>query len=124
MTRPQNSAKGYIAKERLDIGGVQLTYDSTDNLLLNGGLQLSDVSTAVLTADSTGNLVSAGGIEVSGVSTGLLTANSTGLTLAATQITGGTVSVRTVSNSTGVGLQLNSTGTTWVWFNTTTAQPT
>lgn len=65
MARPQNSPKGYFAKQRIDIGGAQLTYDSTGNLRLNAGLALSGETTDVVTQNSTAIML-AGGIALSG----------------------------------------------------------
>jgi len=102
MARAQNSAKGLFAKDRIDVGSNSLTYDST-SLILSAGLQISAAQT--ITANSTGlvfaNPVSAlpGSVD-NGVLIGL------------------------VRNSTGVALFINSTGTTHVYLNVTSIQPT
>lgn len=102
MARAQNSAKGLFSKNRIDVGGNSLTYNSTA-LILSAGVKVSNKQT--------------------------LTANSTGLVFAnpASALPGNVdngVLIGLVSNSTGVALFINSTGTTHVYLNVTSIQPT
>jgi len=147
MASPQNSPRGRFAKERVDVGSQQLTYNST-TLNLSGGIKVSGAAGGVITANST-SANFAKGVKVSNGAGGLLTANSTGLTLAGTLTLGGAITgsdsttngiVLTataalpgdaslegfafLSNSTGNALLINTTGTTWKYLNVTAAQPT
>jgi hypothetical protein len=102
MAHPQSSPFGLFAKQRIDVGAMQLTANTT-SLLLSGGVKISNAQQ--LTADSTGivhgNAVSALPGAVDGGNQWTL-----------------------VSNSTGVSLAVNTTGTTWKYLNVTTLQPT
>ena len=147
MGHPQSSPRGLFAKQRIDIQDEQITQNST-GLVLNQGITISNQANAALTGDSTG-LVVAGGVKVSnqanavvtGDSTGLIlvgdlqinalrriTADSTGYVLTAEAALPGSVDggdqFTMISNSTGVALAVNSTGTTWKYLNVTVAQPT
>lgn len=102
MAHPQSSWRGLWAKARIDIGSSQLTYDST-GLILNAGIKISNAQT--LTADSTGIVFGNPASALPG------------------SVDGG-VQIAMISNSTGVALAVNSTGTTWKYLNVTTAQPT
>ena len=101
MAHPQSSWRGLWAKNRIDIGSNQLTGDST-GVLFNAGIQISGAR--YITADSTGFILTAESALPGNVDGG-------------NQIT-------LISNSTGVALAVNSTGTTWKYLNVTTAQPT
>ena len=80
MAHPQTSPRGYIAKQRIDVGGNELTANSTA-LLLSAGLALSGETTDVITQDSTAVLLAAG-IALSGqASTNAITQNSTAVTI-------------------------------------------
>ena len=122
MARPQNAPKGLFVKDQINVGTSELTGNSTGNLLLSGGVQLSGVSTAILTADSTGNVSASAGVKLSGEDT-LLTANSTAIIGSVARLTLNSMDMRLASNSTGVGLQINTTGTTWLWTSTTSVGP-
>ena len=99
MARPQNAPKGLFVKDQINVGSSELTGNSTGNLLLSGGVQLS------------------------GVSTGLITATSTAVVLPGAQLTMNSMNFRMAANSTGTGLQINTTGTTWLWASTTSVGP-
>ena len=104
MARPQNAPKGLFVKDQVNVGTT---------------LNLGD---SALTADSTGNLAVAAGVKLSGEST-LLTANSTAVIGSVAQLTLNSMNMRLAANSTGTGLQINNTGTAWVWVSTTSVGP-
>jgi len=113
--RAQNPAKGLLTKNRYKLSA-------------GGQIWAGDYSTSAkaLDFDSTG-LVLAGGVKVSNKQT--LTADSTGIVFGnpVSSLPGsvdGGVQVAAGSNSTGVFLAINSTGTTWKYFNVTVNQPT
>ena len=121
MARPQNSPIGLFAKNRIDVGSQQLTYNSTA-LLFNGGIRLSGQANAIMTGDSTG-VVLVGGIKISSART--LTANSTGFVATAESAIPSTdegAAFTLVSDSTGVALAINATGTTWKYLATTSVR--
>ena len=62
------------------------------------------------------------GVKLSGEDT-LLTANSTSIIGSVARLTLNSMDMRLASNSTGVGLQINTTGTTWLWTSTTSVGP-
>jgi len=102
MARAQNSAKGFFQKDRIDVGSNTITYNSTA-LVLDAGLKVSNAQT--------------------------ITANSTGLVFGnpASTLPGSVdngVLIGLISNTTGVALFINSTGTTHVYLNVTSIQPT
>ena len=128
MARPQNSPRGLFAKEKIYITSAgntsaQMTADTSGNLKLNAGLLLSGETSDVITQDSTGVLLSAG-IALSGqASSRALTQNSTAsmifpveTSIPTSRVVGG---VCFVSNSTGKMLAYHSTGTTWLYANST-----
>lgn len=94
MARPQNSPKGLFYKAKAQV--EQLTVSSTTSFVA----------------------VTASG-AISGATLAI-----TGTTELPAQVTLDSVNVRTISNSTGVALQINTTGSTWAYFSTTSVQPT
>jgi hypothetical protein len=101
MAHSQSSPFGLWAKNRIDIGANQLTGNSTA-LLLNAGIQISGAR--YITADSTGFILTSEAALPGSVDGG--------------------VQFTMISNSTGVAMAVNTTGTTWKYLNTTSAQPT
>ena len=104
MARPQNSPRGLFAKEKIYITSAgntsaQLTADTSGNLKLNVGLLLSGQTSGALTANSTASLIFP--VESS---------------IPTSRVVGG---VCFVSNSTGKMLAYHSTGTTWLYANST-----
>lgn len=102
MAHPQSSFRGLWAKKRIDIGANELTANSTA-LILSAGIKVSNAQT--------------------------MTGNSTGLVFGdpASALPGAVdngVLIGVLSNSTGVALFVNSTGTTHKYLNVTSAQPT
>lgn len=164
MARAQNSAQGLFAKDRIDIGANQLTYNSTA-VLMSGGIRLSGQANAVVTGNSTGivivggakfsnkanatvtgdstGIVIVGGAKISnkanavvtGDSTGIvivggakisnkrvITANSTGFIVTAESAIPTTdegVCFTMGTDSTGVWMAINATGTTWKYLRAT-----
>lgn len=131
--RPQNSAKGSFAKQRIIVpvgyGAMFGSYsESTDlltanttSLLVAGSIRLNGQANSVMTGTSSGVQLTAG-LALSG-KTRYFTANSTAelivptvSALPATRVLGG---VAFVSNSTGKSLAFHSTGTTWVYTSKT-----
>lgn len=102
MAHPQNSPRGLFAKNSVAVGAATLTADSTGNLVLSGGIKLNNVQT--VKSNSTGALV-------------------IGAPLAALPSTDQGIAWGVLSNSTGVGIVVNSTGTTWKYLLTTSVQP-
>lgn len=100
MAHPQSSPRGLFAKQRIDVGSQQITTDST-GLVLNNGIKLSNARH--LTANSTAYI---------------------GTGEAAIPTTDNGIAFTFVSNSTGVAIVVNSTGTTWKFLNVTSVQPT
>jgi len=79
MAHPQSSPRGFIAKQRVDAGTTNLTYNST-GLVLSGALYVSGATGSKLTGNSTG-VTAAGAVMVSAQATfGKLSANSTAYT--------------------------------------------
>jgi len=102
MARPQSSPRGLFAKQRIDVGSAQLTYDA-NGLVLNGGVKISNAQT--------------------------LTANSWGLVFGnpASALPGNVdngVLLGLISNSTGVAGFINTTGTAHKYLQVTSVQPT
>ena len=102
MAHPQSSPRGLWAKNRIDVGANQITGNSTA-LVLSAGVKVSNAQT--------------------------LTANSTGLVFGdpASALPGNVdngVTVGVISNTTGVALFVNTTGTEHQYVNTTSIQPT
>lgn len=148
MARPQNSARGHFAKQSAQIGAAQQTADSTGNMKLGAGLILSGRTANALTEDASGNFVLPVGLLASAKSANPLTQNSTGFVFpkqvqvgasryinansTAFIVTAETAIPSTdqgaaftlISNSTGVALAVNTTGTTWKYLNVTSVQPT
>lgn len=123
MARPQNSIQGLFAKNRIDIGTMQMTANTTA-LLVSGGLRLSGKS-KTLTMNST-SLKFDGPIQLnSGIT---LNANTTGLLPGSVSALPGNVQFdgfAFIKNSTGnVALAINTSGTTWKYLNVTTKLPT
>ena len=126
-TKPQNTPRGLFAKEAVHITSsstdAQLTADTSGNLKLNAGLLLSGETSDTITQDATAVKFSAG-IALSGqASSRALTQNSTASiihpvasAIPTTRVVGG---VCFVSNSTGKMLAYHSTGTTWLYCNST-----
>lgn len=114
MAHPQNSPRGYFSKKRIDIGGVEQTYNSTA-LLLSVGIRLNGKAAGLLTSNSTG-VNFPGSIFLGGQATvGKVTANSTAIVLPATGIQmAALTSLKVTSNSTGIkiGARYISTNTT------------
>ena len=108
---PQSSPRGLWARSAIQVDDVYFNDYS--------------VNTSLLSDDSTG-LVLAGGVKVSDAR--YITANSTAYTLTAESSLPGNVdggaAFTLISNSTGVALAVNSTGTDWKYLNVTSAQPT
>lgn len=101
MARAQNSPRGLFAKNRIDIGASNLTANST-GVLFSAGVRISGAR--YITADSTGFVVTAESSLPGNVDGG-------------NQFT-------LISNSTGVALAVNTSGTTWKYLNVTSIQPT
>lgn len=101
MAHPQSSGRGYVAHERVDVGTQQLTDDAT-NLALSSGISLSGLQ----------------GLD--GNSTAIIHANPE----SAIPTTDNGAAWTVISNSTGVALAVNTTGTTWKYLNVTSVQPT
>lgn len=98
MANLQNSPRGVFGKAQVNVGAVQLTGDSTGNLKLNAGIKLSGEAT-------------------------LITVNSTAIVGSVAQLTLNSMNMRLAANDTGVGIQINTTGTTWLWVSTTSVGP-
>lgn len=109
--RGQNSPQGLFSKNAIEV----------DNLFMRD----YSITTAMLTANSTGAVL-AGGLSIS--ASQQLTANSSGIIhgdpVAALPTADHGVAWTVVSNSTGVAICVNTTGTTWKFLNVTTDQPT
>ena len=126
---PQNAPRGLFQKERIDLAGsgstdAQLSADSSGNLKLNVGLMLSGKTSNAITQNSTGHVFAA---QIRVANKRYINANSTGFIVteeAALPTTDNGVAFTMISNSTGVAMCVNSTGTTWKYLNTTSVQPT
>lgn len=109
--RGQNSPRGLFSKNAIEV----------DNLFMRD----YSINTAIITANSTA-VILAGGIKISDAQG--LTADSTGIIhgdpAAALPTADHGVAWTVVSNSTGVTICVNTTGTTWKFLNVTTDQPT
>lgn len=147
------SPRGLFAAYRLQVvqegSGVVTNIDTNSTALtIDRGIQLNGKTTARITGDSTG-VVLAGKVKVQNAAGGLLGANSTSLLLPGGVRIGATLSLLAnstgfyqaampaakpstesvakltlVTNSTGVsGLAINTTGTTWKYFNVTSVIP-
>ena len=97
---PQNSPRGLFSKKQVDIAE-------------DGGVYVHDYSTntAVVAANSTGPIFA-----------GQMTFTDAASSLPGNVDAG--IAVRLVSNSTGVAIALNTSGTAWKFLNVTSAQPT
>jgi len=101
MSHPQNSYRGAFAKERIEVGGGNITGDTTGNLTLSAGLTLSGEATDTITQNSTALLLSAG-LALSGETTDIITQNSTALLLAGGLAISGEATDVITQNSTAV----------------------
>ena len=105
---PQNSPRGLFSKQAVQVGNYTLTDNGAGAVALDGALSVTGALTA-------GNSLTLG--------TKTLTTNSTGLifptrtALPTTRQVGG---VCFVANSTVKALAFHSTGTTWVYVDSTT----
>jgi hypothetical protein len=102
MAHPQSSPRGLFAKQRIDVGSSQLTYNSTA-LILNNGIKISNAQT--LTGNTTGVIFS----DVLGALPGNV--NNSAL-------------IGMLTNSTGHALVIATTGTTLKYLNVTSVLPT
>lgn len=123
MAHPQSSPRGYIAKQRIDVGGAQITVDTSDNLLLSAGLALSGEETDIITQNSTALLLS-GGLALSGEETDVITQDSTAVKFSAGVALSGQASSNAITqNSTAVtipdGLYLSAQSTNPTTQNST-----
>ena len=112
MTHPQNSPRGLHSKKKYEVGAEGVIF--TDYHATN----------ALLDANSTGLLIPAQ-IRIGGAR--YINANSTGFVVtaeAAIPTTDEGAAFTIISNSTGVAMAVNSTGTTWKYLNVTSVQPT
>ena len=120
MAHPQSSPRGLFAKERIDIGSQQLTFNST-SLNLSGGIKVNSSAGGLLTANASG-LTIGGALTLGGT---LIGSDATGAVLLETtsalpgNVTAGAAGILLVTNSTGTSLAINTTGTTWVYMGTT-----
>ena len=126
MAKPLNAPRGYHQFIRVDVGGAQLTADSSNNLKLSAGLLLSGKTTEAATQNSTGFLFP-DEVRLSGLR--YVGANSTAFkytTEAALPSTdGGNYKWTYIVDSTGrAAVAVNTTGTTWKYLNTTSVFPT
>lgn len=114
MAHPQSTPRGYLATKRLDIGGSEVSYNSTA-LLLSAGIRLNGKANGLLTSNSTG-VNFPGSLFLGGQATvGKLTANSTAIVLPASGVQmAALTSLKITSNSTGVRI-----GTRYISTNTT-----
>jgi len=120
MAHPQSSPRGLFAKERIDVGSQQLTYNSTA-MIFSAGVQITGAG-GLITANSTG-LTTAGTVTLGGALIGSGSAGA--LVLDTTAALPGNVSADgfvLVENSTGKNLAINTTGTTWVFLTGTSVQ--
>ena len=108
MAHPQSSPRGLFAKERIDVGSQQLTYNSTA-MIFSAGVQITGAG-GLITANSTG-LTTAGTVTLGGMLIGSGSAGA--LVLDTTAALPGNVSADgfvLVENSTGKNLAINTTG--------------
>lgn len=101
MARSQGTPRGRMVKGAFAIGSYGLTTNST-GIVFSGGVKLSSAQ------------------GLSGNSTGIIFNNPE----AALPETDNGAAITLISNSTGVALAVNSTGTTWKYLNVTSIQPT
>ena len=101
MAHPQSSPRGLWAKNRFDIGASNMTADSTA-IKFSAVVMIS--ASRYITADSTGFVLTTESSLPGNVDGGAM--------------------FTMISNSTGVCLAVNSTGTTWKYLSTTSLQPT
>ncbi len=101
MAHPQSSPRGYIAKQRVDSGGVTVAYNSTGSLH-SGAMYLSNSTAQKLTANSTG-FISSGALYVSGKTQAKISANTTTTTVANALAVSGQATVgKLAANSTAL----------------------
>jgi hypothetical protein len=67
MAHPQTSPRGFVAKNRIDVGTNTITGNST-GVLFDAGISVSGVTTKFITANSTG--IRIGSLYISCNSTG------------------------------------------------------
>ena len=123
MAHPQSSPRGLWAKKRIDVGASQITANST-GLVLNAGIKVSNKANAVLTGNSTGIVTNA---QIRVANKRYLNANSTGFIVTAESAiptTDNGAAFTFISNSTGFFGALNTTGTTWKYFEVTSRMRT
>jgi len=110
MAHPQNSPRGLVDKSAATFAAATIT-DAT--------ITTETVTTATITTLKIG---------AAGIQTFTTDATRKGLIfgapLAAKPTTDGGAQFSMVSNSTGVALVVNTTGTTWKYLNVTSVQPT
>lgn len=107
MARPQNAPKGLLVKAQANLTTAVITTATiTTGTITTGTITTLTVDTA---CTITPVITSSGGITLPTVTS-----------LPAARIAPGTT--KFITNGTGSGLVLNTTGTTWVYLNTTTVQ--
>ena len=79
MAHPQNSARGYFAKARVDVGSQALTFNSTGAIFAGAAFVSAQTTFGKLSANSTA-LILPNSVRV-GTKTTYLTSNSTGVKL-------------------------------------------
>lgn len=122
MPQPQNSPRGSFGKKKITIGDSNLQANST-GIYLSAGLALSG-KTAMATQNSTG-VIFPDQIQINAAR--YINANSTAFIVTAEATlptTDNGAAFTIISNSTGVAIAVNSTGTTWKYLNVTSVQPT
>lgn len=95
MAHPQSSPRGFIAKQRIDAGSTQFTYNST-GVILNKALFVAGQTTVgKLNANSTAILLPATGFQMASLTTLKVTSDSTGILIGSRYI-----STNTTGNTT------------------------
>jgi hypothetical protein len=116
MSHPQNSPRGLLAKDKIELAAATLTA-ATITTLTVGDATITDGGTDIQL--STGVDLSAGKRYIRANSTGLVVEP-----IATKPATDCGACFTLIQNSTGVCLAVNSTGTTWKYLLTTSVQPT
>ena len=117
MSHPQNSARGLLAKELIELTNATLTAATVTTLTV-GDATITDGGTDI--QFSTGIDLSGGKRYIRGNTTGLMVEPIAAIPTA--KDAGACFAV--VSNSSGVAIVVNTTGTTWKYLNVTSIQPT
>lgn len=92
MAHPQSSPRGLFAKQRIDLGSNEITYNSTAVRFSKGVSVSGQATIGLITANSTAILLPSTGFQMAALTTLKITSNSTGVRIGTRYISTNTTS--------------------------------